>query len=250
MTFRHHKTTFLLSALLSTSTPILAQNVYTSGHADIGVAFEDEGGGAALFLHGHLGNGAIVDGESLTGDGLELAPGEFTTLVPESQRTTLPPGVYTPTGHAGELWLLPATNVADVPFLGFATEELETSEWSAITFSLESVVSPSGLGHFSVWQNGVFGEPNFFFSTAEPSSTLNGDNTLIMAPGGHDHYNMAFTEAGVWEVTLTVTGEHATEGEFSDTGTFRFQVVPEPGSAGLLLLGASLLGLSRRRIGR
>lgn len=249
-----HRTTSgalaLVLALAGAGTA-LAQNNYTSGHGDIGIAYEEDG---TFFLHGHLGSNAVVDGMTLGGpDGEEFEPEDFTTVVPESEEIVVPPGLgttfYSGTGtSAGDsLWILPQSEKPGVPFLGFATEELVSGEWGNITFTLGSVFSPSGTGHFSAWQSGTFGGFNFFFSTNNEAGTVNGNNTIILPTGTHSHYNLGFTEPGVWEVELTVSGTHVDDGFKSDTGTFNFNVVPEPGSALLLMAGGAGLALIRRR---
>jgi surface-anchored protein len=144
------------------------------------------------------------------------------------------------------IWLLPASgssaDALGAPFLGWATEELNPADWVGnLTFTLTSVNSPSGNGHFAVWQtDGFGGVSNLAMSTAD-----SGADVLSQAAGLHDHYNVAFTEAGLWEIGITVSGTHVTDGLVTDSGTFRFNVVPEPSTA---LLGAlGLLALLRRR---
>ena len=83
-------------------------------------------------------------------------------------------------------------------------------------------------------------------STALSSGFIPAAGTGVQqAAGVHDHYNVAFTKAGLWEVGITVSGTHVTDGVVSDSGTFRFNVVPEPSTA--LLGGLGLLAMFRRR---
>lgn len=240
------QTLLTFSGILALALTSHAANLYTSGHGDIGVAYED----GALFLHGHLGANAIVNGVPVGGDdGEEFLPGDFTIVVPAGQSFPDPGGTYGPTGAGGgDLWILPQTQVAEVPFLGMATEELDPADWvnGAITFSLVSVSAPGG-GEFSMWQSGLFGDPVFVFSTFDPGSTVAG-NSLILSAGTHAHYNFGFTKPGIWEVTFTVSGTHVTDGFVSDTGTFRFAVVPEPTVSGLAISGGlGALAAARRR---
>ena len=142
------------------------------------------------------------------------------------------------------LHFVPQSNTAGLPYLGIATEELALGDWVGdITFTLGTVVSPSGSGHFSLWQNGF--TPSFFWSTNDVGGTVNADNTLDMAPEQHDHFNYGFSEEGLWSIDITVSGNHVTDGLVSTTETFSFNVVPEPSSALLGTLGA--LGLLARR---
>ncbi len=242
-------TSLLLAAILGIATIASAQNHYTAGHGDIGIAYEDEGSGPELFLHGHLGSNAIVNGAPLGGlNGAEFEPGDFVTVVPESQKFTgfLPPS-FAPTGYAGQLWTISQVEVAGVPFLGFATEELAPADWTgSLTFTLNSVLSPSGSGYFSVWASDSFGTPVFEFSTANPAATSNGNNTLLIPAGTHAHYNIGFTEAGIWQVGITVSGTHATDGPLSDSGIFYFAVVPELHETAWLITGVVGLFIALR----
>lgn len=225
-----------------------SSNIYTSGHADIGVGLEDD----ALFLHYHF-EGATVNG-SVVGDE-ELDPGEVTTVVAESLRITLGAGESLPflgLSSGDRVSILPQVNTPGVPFLGLATEELLDADWtSPITFAL---VAASGPGEMAVWQSGLFGARVLF-------DTLDGigdDDSFSLGTGLHDHANYGFTEVGIYDVTIRVSGTHASLGALSDTATFRFRVepfaaavVPEPGSLAMIGLGASaVLGSVAMRRGR
>ena len=230
------------TALLPSAHAALA---YTGGHGDIGVAYEGPGD---LFAHLHLGE----TGDPATVGGLpvvdvEYEPEEIDITVPAAGQIVLgSPVAFLGAVSGQSIWLLPASasgaDAIGAPFLGWATEELNPADWTGdIHFTLDSVVSPSGSGHFAVWQVDGFGSvSNLAMSTADP-----GADVLEQAAGQHDHYNIAFTEIGLWEITMTISGTHVTDGFVSDTGTFRFNVVPEPSTA---LLGAlGLLAMFRRR---
>lgn len=234
--------------------------VYSSGHGDIGVAYEDGG----LFLHYHLGedehdhegeeHGEEEHEEEEHGEeehGMELEPSEVTTVVPQIPGTTQfilgnAGALNTGTGVApgSSLWVLPQGSVEGIPFLGFSSEELSATLFpDGATFNLMSVTSPSGSGHFSAYQGDGAGGFNFFFSTADDSVA-----DSIPSAGGHDHFNLGFSEPGMWQFELSVTADLVDGGTItplSDTETFNFQVIPEPSTALLGFLGA--LGLLRRR---
>ncbi|HBR93604.1 MAG TPA: hypothetical protein DEA90_05505 [Opitutae bacterium] len=243
---------FLLSIFGSLALASTAQAVtWTEGHGDLGVALED---GTDFHFHVHLHTGAIVDGVALTEDE-EYDAGDIAINVALTQKISAPNNAALNAGtgaaEGDDLWALPQSNTPGVPFVGIASEELVISEWSDITFTLGTVTSPSGNGDFSLWQGDGYGGSTFFFSTADASLTLNGNNTLIVGPGGHDHYNFGFTEAGTWLVEMTVSGTLDTLDFMSDTQTFTFNVVPEPSSyaaiAGMLALAC---GIARRRTHR
>jgi surface-anchored protein len=76
-----------------------------------------------------------------------------------------------------------------------------------------------------------------------------------MPVGGHDHFNWGFTKPGVYELELTFSGTHITDGLLSASGRFTFlvgdtTVVPEPGAWLLVLSGLAPFGLGwlRRRV--
>jgi len=207
---------------------------YTEGHADFGVGYED----GVLNFHFH-GEGATVDGTYREDEEFEIS--DVIAIASEESMITLP-FAFAPLGaDAGDtVWVLPEVQNPALPFLGLATEELLSSEWGNLTFTLGAVNSPSGTGQFALWQSGSFGETLLRMSTADP-----GVDQVVLAPGSHSHYNWGFTEAGNWEIEITVSGNHVTDGLISATQTLNFQVIPEPSAA--LLGSIGLLGLVVRR---
>lgn len=218
---------------------------FTSGHGDIGVELHQDDDEWELELHLHLGDGApaIVDGEPVLDE--EFDPDEILIAVPAAAKIVIGVDVSFLGATAGSsVWVLPQSGIAaaemSAPFLGWATEELDPDDWSGnITFSLLSVVSPSASGHFAVW-SGV--------DDVAMSTNITGFGPGVsQAVGSHDHYFIGFTEPGIWEVTLGVTGVHNVHGSLSGQGTYFFSVIPEPSSALLGVLGAFALGFRRRR---
>jgi len=229
------KTTASLFALAAIfSAPLASAAVYSGGHADYGLAYED----GVLHFHFHA-EGAIVDGIEV--DDAEYEIRDVTTLVSSAAMETLPFDFPALGASAGQsIWILPQAQNESLPFLGLATEELAQSEWGNLTFTLGNVVSPSGSGEFAIWQTGSFGELLLNMSTADP-----GADVISLLPGVHSHYNYGFSEAGTWQIEITVSGTHSTDGFKSSTETLTFHVVPEPSAA--LLGGLGILGLLVRR---
>lgn len=230
-------------------------NLYTAGHGDIGVGYEN----GNLFLHYHFASNAVINGSPL-GTDVEIDPGDATTVVPASWRAGSQSSPFSrPAGSewdflgnsAGQsVWFLPQSGVAGLPFLGIATEELDPSDWSGpITWSVTGLTyTGEGNGQFSIWQQGL-GGPSVFAASSNglPDSWTQG-------AGLHDHYFYGFTALGTYDVTFRVSGTHVTDGAKADTGTFRFQVgpnvVPEPASVLMLTVGVgavALVGVRRRR---
>ena len=194
---------------------------WTAGHGDIGLAYE----GGELELHLHLHEGAVVNGAAQDADS-EPPADQTVIVVSEAAQQVATAAIAGGTGvsEGGTVWILPTALNAELPFLGFGTEELDPAEWeSDLTFSLVSVTSPSGSGHFSVYQSDGLGGFEFRMSTALGGITE--DDQLTMTAGTHDHFFVSFSEPGLWAVTLKASGEHHDDGEVeSDEVTFYFEV--------------------------
>ena len=230
----------LLVAVSSTHAAV----TFSAGHGDIGLEYVGPG---QLALHLHTHTGATVDGAPLLSDA-EYEPDEIEVEVSASaynvqSDNALVSGTGVAIGQS--IWRLPESNNPLLPFLGFGAEELTASEWIGnLSFTLASITSPSGNGHFSIYQSDGLGGWNFFISTADGGITA--ADKIDISAEGHDHYNMTFSESGTWTIDLFATGTHATDGvQTSGVQSFTFQVAPEPSRALLLELG--LIGLLFRR---
>ncbi|MEO0454372.1 MAG: TIGR03769 domain-containing protein, partial [Verrucomicrobiota bacterium] len=71
-------------------------------------------------------------------------------------------------------------------------------------------------------------------------------DSISLIPEDHVHYNLAFTELGTYNVEFEISGEHVSNGTETATGTFTFNVVPEPSTFSLLALGMGFLAAFRR----
>lgn len=126
---------------------------------------------------------------------------------------------------AGEtFYVLPASEVAGLPFLGFSAQGKPFD----ITFSLGAVTSTSTGGHISGWI--LDGDGNMYPAWSSFDSASNVGFTV--PAGAHEHMFIGFSQVGDYTVQITA--------------------VPEPGSLGLA--GAAGLGLAafawnRRRRG-
>ena len=127
---------------------------------------------------------------------------------------------FTGVNSGATFYVLPASEVAGLPFLGFSAEGKPFD----VTFSLGSVTG----GAISAWTEDAFGEPTPYWSSV--ASGANGGFTV--PAGGHEHMFVGFSQVGDYTAQITA--------------------VPEPGSLGLA--GAAGLGLAafawtRRRRG-
>lgn len=220
--------------------------LFSDGHGDIGVEYDEV---AQTFeLHIHLHSGAVVDGVTL-GTDEEYDPGDVTILV--TTQTARPAGSqfdFTGTGAGQPLWRLFSTLVPGTPFLGLSSEELDSADWvgGELLWEVTSLVSAPAGGQFSLWQSDLSG-PSVL------AASFNGlPGSFSLPAGGHAHANFGFTAPGLYQVEFTVTGEHETDGRITGTGVFTFQVaaVPEPGGLTLAAIAACGLGWGFRRPGR
>ncbi|MCR9291700.1 MAG: choice-of-anchor M domain-containing protein [bacterium] len=240
---------FLLSIAIVNSA---SAAIYVTGHADIGVGFED--GGLHLHLHaedeiGLFGGGTLPAGE--------YEPGDFMIGVPN-------PSIGRPAGSQwnflasaadAPVWFLPQSSDPDKPFLGMGTEELMVSEgWTTpLTWTFNSISKVSGEdSEFAIWQNDSFGNPQVFASSLVPTAE---GNSWTQTAFSHDHFNFGFTGQGIYEVNFSIAGTNAgtgsiAAGDYFDRASFRFatgSAVPEPNSLAMLICVAAGAVRSRRR---
>ena len=239
--------------LLSLATALVsAQSIYTSGHGDIGLAYED----GQLIPHWHLDNGAIVDGEPLPdsgGEGHEYAPGDLIAQVSSLRNSASNSSTYLGVSTGTPIYVAGLLNFQ--PYLGFGTEELNPLEWTGdITVTLTGFTTPNG-GEFALYTTNTAGTNtvDITLSSYDPSSANSwglGDNIFGIGVGGHDHYQFGFTTPGEYSLTLQFSGLHNTDSLVTSSGTFNFNVVPEPSTYVLLALGLSIIAyrhVRRRR---
>ncbi|REK17417.1 MAG: PEP-CTERM sorting domain-containing protein [Planctomycetota bacterium] len=229
----------LAFAVLLGGTTASAATNYTSGHADIGVAYE---GPNDLWPHFHFGGNAQPP--SLAND--EVEPAEIVVIVPDNA-VPRPAGAQwdflgTPAGQP--LWFLSQSSVPGEPFLGIATEELDSADWVGnIDVALKSVASSPAGSNFSLWFTDI-GGPNVQWATDDGVP-----DTFSMPTGTHAHYNFGFTKPGVYQLEIEFSGTHVTDGFQAASDIFTFNVVPEPSTwvmAAMALSGLACVSLRRR----
>jgi len=245
--YKQHLTTAAIfaSAIVLASTA-RAQLYYSSGHADIGISFEE----GQLHPHWH---GTTSGGSAWNLPSAEYAPGEVVAQISNKRNSASGSANYlgVPTGTS----IYVAGLISYQPWLGFGAEELDRSDWNGdFTIRLTSWVVPAG-GNFALYTTNGAGTstPDIYLSTFNPAATNDpfelgmGPNVFGIGVGGHDHYQFGFTTPGYYEMTLQWSGDHVVEEDVTASGTFGFQVVPEPTTLGLIV--PSVLGLlsTRRR---
>ncbi len=214
--------------------------VYTDGHADIGVT-------------GVPGNYTMKIELDEIGT---FAPSQVVTRVPDGVRTTFAsvPSDISPTGlvagQPGSIWILPQIQNELYPWPGLSLEGIGGTGTG--TFRLLSASMPAG-GNFSLWSWGTFAPPNFWMTTADGINPVVGPgaDTVNLNIGSHAHFNFGFTVAGIYDITMDVTGTRNGVDFTTTPGTFRFAVgdssaVPEPTAIALLAMLAGVVTVIRK----
>lgn len=240
-------TGMIMAGLLGTTAGTQAFD-WTAGHGDVGIGYE----GGELEPHWHLGEDnetVVLDGtpQNFGPDGTEFETDEILAISDRTESRN--PGTawdFLGVSAGATLFVFPQTEDPNVPFVGIGTEELTPSDWSTdITLTLTGM-SGSGVtagGEFSLYTVDGLGNPTVFMASADG---ISGTDAVSQAADTHEHYNWTFTQQGFYDLTFQVTGTHGTDGPQSATATYSFQVIPEPGTAALVVLPA-LAWLSRRR---
>ncbi len=263
------KVLFVTAAVFcSSSNKLDAQflGTMTAGHADIGVGFANNN------LEPHIHADTVL---SLFGGGTlpkdEYEADQVWFGIGDSLRQTRPTNGtgfgesrfnFLGVNPGQDFWLLPGTSASDRPFIGFGTEELGTTNgWGPVTFTLNGITAKpttSGSSQFSAWQLSGDGSIINMITT---TSGFPSNKSFSLAAGSHDHWNMAFTGQGIFEVAFTVSASRTqgtTTTPFSATESFTFAVgnanftaVPEPSSLALIatLSGVGAAWRYRKRLG-
>ncbi len=226
------KTTLPLIASVIAAVGSLHAVTLETGEVDVGIAFE----GGAWDLHAH-------DESTDT----EYEPGDVTLRAGASSQTTVPndPQFAFLGSPGAPTWILPQVEDPQLLYLGLATEEIEAGifQGDTVTFSLTGLMGP---GNFALYSVDEFGVVTKFFDSADGITV--GDS-MTLPVGSHQHFNWAFSAAGDYSVEFTATGILA-GGSMTSSGpvAYSFEVVPEPGTVGLLAI-AGLALLWRLRAG-
>lgn len=218
-----------------------AQIQYSTGHIDIGIAYED----GDWDLHIHDG---VLDIEyeptELYFHGSEANSSDFKLSAPGS-------GPLSFLGASGDdVYIFPQVEDTGLPFLGIASEENVSSDFIG-DFTL-NLVSLSGPGDFFMYQTDSFGAPTVHFDS---SDGFDSSDVFSLGIGSHAHSNLAFTQAGIYTVGITATGTPNTPEPMESVSPIAYytfgvnQVVPEPSAYALIagLVGIGLVGARRRR---
>lgn len=128
-----------------------------------------------------------------------------------------------------DMWLIPQTQIPDVPWLGWNTQSPTLFEAGArgMRLTLEAHEGPGDLSLFV--QSGGFDAPTVLMSTHDG---IDEEDSVWAEMNTHVHANWVFTEPGVHLVRLGVTLDGTDQPTFSQT--VRFTVGPDAGSPELI----------------
>jgi len=188
---------------------------YTKGHTDLSID-PDAGGVVIAFEHGS----GVTFNNQQPDDDVDRLDTVF-VRVPDSQAVARPGGTQwdflgVPAGET--VFFLPQSSDPAVPWLGIASESLQTGVWQSLALSFESIDGPDG-GELSLWQFGPSSGLVPFVSSADGLP-----DTIAVPVGGHEHYNWGFSEPGVYRVNLAVVATPASGDPVHDTATLWFAV--------------------------
>lgn len=212
-----------------------AQSRLDSGHADIGIAYEN----GAFDLHVHDETNDIEYSPPSGESGAILGVGASAQgLVPSA------PGFEFLGASGDPVWILPKNQDAGLLFLGIGAEELEPGTFvgDRIHLTLRGLQGP---GTLAVYDVDAFGTPTVAMASRDGISA--NDQVEVFA-GSHAHLNWAFSAPGRYTVEFTASGTLSDGGRFieSPSTAYSFEVIPEPSSMALLGLGGLGAMLCRR----
>ncbi|BAL88040.1 hypothetical protein AMIS_28200 [Actinoplanes missouriensis 431] len=184
--------------------------------------------GRKVISDGHVDMGPQLSGNKLTirikddtttpATWRELS--DVTLKVTDKARIDVPAGAgYAFLGKAGEkVHLLPQSQQSGIVWPGWNTqhESVVKGTRGNVVWRLKQVDGP---GEFKLFLTGSFGTPEVLFDSAKKLP-----QQLGIAPNTHAHGNWAFTEAGVYKLTVEMTATTTAGTSVSDTKTLTLAV--------------------------
>lgn len=170
-----------------------------SVHADVAVRGDDDAFG--LWLK--------VDGTSPRWQPL----GESILAVPDRARETVPAdprfAFLAPAGS--DLWTVPLTQAAGVPWLGISSESIEEAAFQRYaSWRLDGVSTADGgpaPGEFMLWNRSDGAKPFFSTRVGLPDAVR-----VLDRLGGHWHANWSFTAPGIYCLNMSAANRRAATG--------------------------------------
>jgi surface-anchored protein len=186
---------------------------------------------------GHVDYGArMVDGQlqSQVKDGTRGAsavvwrePADVVFHVRSAARTTVPANPQLAfLGAPGDpVWLIPQIQRSEILWAGWNTEELGAAELGGpVAWTLAAVDGP---GAFAIFQTGSLGNVDVLFNSRD--GLPDARNVPL---GTHAHGNWAFSAAGTYRLTFTMSGTRPSGEAMSDTEILTVTVADVPPQVG------------------
>ncbi|ASO21521.1 surface-anchored protein [Actinoalloteichus hoggarensis] len=192
----------------------LSSSVLADGHVDIAARLIDD----ALDISVKDGTvTGVTEWRSFTDVVLHVRP-EAQIVVPDSADFGF-------LGAPGDpAWVLPQAQQSGILWPGWNTEEIADGALAGpLDFSL---IDAKGPGRFALFVNGSFGTPDVLFDSGDGTP-----DSFTVPLGTHAHGNWAFSEEGVYELTLEYAGRLPSGEQVSDRGVLAVAVGDvEPGN--------------------
>lgn len=193
---------------LKRGTPISVSTLYTQGHADY-MPFWDDG---ELTFILRADAGVLAPTQAVIPSNELLTYGGPTSIVARPAASSYD---FIGVASGANMYLLPSSSKSGVPWVGFGAETVPTGIFASyfnsdprvnstaahIKMQVVAVRSSSG-GHMSIYTVSS-GTPNIWVATTDG---LDSTDALFLTPGGHNHYNTAFTQPGTYEADVLVSG--------------------------------------------
>lgn len=172
------------------------EHIIESGHMDMALQSEGEGGVAARL---HDGADASAPAQRESGTFAFAVPDSARTAIKEKFRAQLP-------GAPDKLWILPQSQQPGLPWLGFSTTDLAPGtlgESDKVDVTMSNVTGP---GRIIAWHDNLSGVKVNLDSQPGDNEQPSG---LKYGMSAHDHLAFGFTEPGFYSATFTFTGKTA-----------------------------------------
>ena len=162
-------------------------SVATEGHFDFGPVFD----GGTL-------QARVKDDRSASGEWVD--PARLIFHLGEAAKTRSPGGTFDFLG-TGDIWQIPLTQQAQVPWLGWNTQHptIAGKTQGPVTLTLDSLDGPGDMAVYSMDSWGGLGDRFFGTVSGFPRST----SIAVGASGVHVHGVWAFTEPGTYRAAMS-----------------------------------------------
>jgi surface-anchored protein len=230
----------LVTVAWATVSAATAQTIYT-GHWDISAHEHLHGGNTDLEIALHNHDAGTEYELPDPGVQFQIGFGNANGTAPAPKQS-----VTIGSTLLGNVWVT-AHDEADAellnqPFIGFSAEELGSGWTGNVSFTLTSLLyTGSGTGNLF-----LFEDENLYWNTNQTLGVGGNYGVFTVAAGQHGHGEFAFSDEGLYELTLLVSGTHSSGTITSSPTTLNINVVPEPSSGALLLAGFAAVLAARR----